>query len=84
MDTVGLERASLLGYSEGGMPAAMFAATYPRRCAALVLLETAAKADWAPDHLPELRTVLDRFWQLHEDATEHWGTGTWWRRGLRA
>ena len=43
MDAVGLERASLLGYSEGGPPAELFAATYPARCEALVLLETGPK-----------------------------------------
>src|SRR5438132_577256 len=32
MDAVGVERAWLLGYSEGGSPAAVFAASYPERC----------------------------------------------------
>jgi class 3 adenylate cyclase len=75
MDTVGLERASLLGYSEGGTAAALFAATYPQRCDALVLLETAAKWDWADDYLPEARGVIDRMWELTLDAIEHWGEG---------
>lgn len=39
MDEVGVERAALLGYSEGGTAAALFAATHPQRCEALVLLE---------------------------------------------
>jgi pimeloyl-ACP methyl ester carboxylesterase len=37
MYAVGLERASILGYSEDGTPAALFAATHPLRCEALVL-----------------------------------------------
>src|SRR5438270_5093881 len=45
MDEVGVERASLLGYSEGGTAAALFAATHSQRCEALVLLEAAAKHD---------------------------------------
>ncbi len=39
MDAVESERAALLGYSEGGMMAALFAATYPQRTAALVMYE---------------------------------------------
>jgi pimeloyl-ACP methyl ester carboxylesterase len=37
MDAAGSERAAVLGYSEGGAMAALFAATYPERTAALVL-----------------------------------------------
>ncbi len=37
MDAVGSERAALLGYSEGGPMAALFAATYPERTLALVM-----------------------------------------------
>jgi pimeloyl-ACP methyl ester carboxylesterase len=37
MDAARIERAVLLGVSEGGPLAALFAATYPRRCKALVL-----------------------------------------------
>lgn len=37
MDAAGFENAALLGVSEGGPLAAMFAATYPERCRALVL-----------------------------------------------
>ena len=37
MDAVGSERAALLGWSEGVMPCATFAATYPERATALVM-----------------------------------------------
>jgi class 3 adenylate cyclase len=75
MDAVGLERAAIIGFSEGGTPASLFAATYPERCQALVLLETAAKWVSAPDYLPESRAVLDRMWELLFAGAEQWGEG---------
>jgi class 3 adenylate cyclase len=75
MDAAGLEHAAILGYSEGGPPAALFAATYPKRCDALVLVETGAKFVADDDHLPEAREKLDRVWDLQLAATEEWGQG---------
>ncbi len=43
MDAVGCERAALIGISEGGPMAALFAAIYPERTSALVLYGTYAK-----------------------------------------
>jgi len=40
LDAVGSERAALLGYSEGGPMAALFAATYPERTMALIMYGT--------------------------------------------
>jgi pimeloyl-ACP methyl ester carboxylesterase len=37
MDAAGMEQAAVMGLSEGGSLAALFAATYPNRCTALVL-----------------------------------------------
>jgi class 3 adenylate cyclase len=55
MDAVGSERAALFGFSEGGPMSILFAATYPRRTAALVVYGTYAKRmnpdddyPWAP------------------------------------
>src|SRR5688500_17177465 len=54
MDAVGSERAVLIGVSEGGPMCALFAATYPERTAALVMIGTYAKRirddeyPWAP------------------------------------
>ena len=49
MDAAGIERAALLGVSEGGPLTAHFAATYPDRCHALVLYGTFARfAFWVP------------------------------------
>jgi pimeloyl-ACP methyl ester carboxylesterase len=35
MDAVGVERAAVMGISEGGSLASLFAATHPERCQAL-------------------------------------------------
>ena len=50
MDAVGSERAAILGSSEGGPMSALFAATYPDRCWALVLFGTFASDRKAPDY----------------------------------
>jgi pimeloyl-ACP methyl ester carboxylesterase len=42
MDAVGSERAIVMGFSEGGPMATLFAATYPERTIALVLFGTSA------------------------------------------
>ena len=43
LDAVGAERAALLGHSEGGPMCLLFAATYPERTVALVLIGTYAR-----------------------------------------
>ena len=54
MDAAGSERAVLVGVSEGGPMCSLFAATYPERTAALVMIGTYAKRirgddyPWAP------------------------------------
>ena len=50
MDTVGIERAAILGASEGGNMSVLFAATYPERVTALVLCGCFAKRIWSPDY----------------------------------
>lgn len=50
MDAVGLERAALLGAADGGMMAALFAATYPDRVSSLVLANSAARLSQSPDY----------------------------------
>jgi pimeloyl-ACP methyl ester carboxylesterase len=50
MDTVGSERAALLGYSEGGPMCALFAATYPLRTTALIMQGTYARRTEAPEY----------------------------------
>jgi len=70
LDAVGADRATLVGMGEGGQTCAVFAATYPERTEALVLLNTPARAVSAGDYpygIPEddwrahLRTVRQRW-----------------------
>src|SRR5262245_60109494 len=71
LDATGAERPALLGWNEGGPMALLFAATYPERTAALVLLSSYAKATRSADYpfgpTPELHEmVATRF-------AEEWG-----------
>jgi class 3 adenylate cyclase len=50
MDAAGSERAAIIGVSEGGPMAILFAATYPDRVWALVLEGSYARTLWAPDY----------------------------------
>src|SRR5260370_42661992 len=73
MDAVGLERASLFGFSEGGSLAMLFAATYPHRTASLVLWGSQASMVRRPGY-PWGMTAE----QVEEAARaygERWGTG---------
>lgn len=64
MDAVGSERAAIIGYSEGGPLAVVFAATYPDRVTSLVLASTWSR----PIELDDLEERL----KILEDT---WGTG---------
>ena len=70
MDAVGSERALILGISEGGPMAALFAATYPRRTAGLVLMGSYARRLWAPDYTIGRRA--EDIWSSNV-APEDWG-----------
>jgi pimeloyl-ACP methyl ester carboxylesterase len=74
MDAAGSDKAVIVGYSEGGFPAMMLAATQPRRVAALVLLETLVAMDWTPD-IDVPREQYDRMWAALDEASERWGQG---------
>jgi DNA-binding winged helix-turn-helix (wHTH) protein/pimeloyl-ACP methyl ester carboxylesterase len=50
MDAVGSERAALLGISEGGPMCSLFAATYPEKTLALVMIGTYARRLQGPDY----------------------------------
>lgn len=68
MDAVGMDRAALLGISEGGSLASLFAASHPDRCAALVLYGAFARfSSWLPT--PE---ALDAFIAY---IGHDWGSG---------
>ncbi len=49
LDAVGSARAAVLGVSEGGPMSVLFAATYPDRCFALVLMSSSPRFSWAAD-----------------------------------
>jgi class 3 adenylate cyclase len=75
LDAAGSERAALIGYSEGAAPSAVFAATYPERTEALVLLGTTAKWHPGPDFFPDLPS-FHRFWRIADEVVyERWGEG---------
>jgi pimeloyl-ACP methyl ester carboxylesterase len=50
MDAARSPRAAVCGYSEGGPMCALFAATYPDRTAALIMIGSYARRIWAPDY----------------------------------
>jgi pimeloyl-ACP methyl ester carboxylesterase len=49
MDAVGSERAHILGISEGGTMAMLFAATHPQRTRSLIVHGAPPRYAWAPD-----------------------------------
>jgi pimeloyl-ACP methyl ester carboxylesterase len=73
MDAAGSARAALIGISEGGPMALMFAATYPERTAALVLWASFARSTQAPDYPigadPEVARTTPPW------IEENWGQG---------
>src|SRR6266566_4900349 len=78
LDAVGSERAALVGHSEGGSMSLLFAATYPERARALVLIGVFARRirtddyPWAPSLEERLETIetLERDWGVGLDITE--------------
>ena len=87
MDAAGMQQAALLGISEGGPLTALFAATYPERCRALVLYGSFARfASWLPtkEALAEFFSYVDQGWgsggslpmfapsRANDPAFQHW------------
>jgi len=78
LDAVGSERAAVVGASEGGNLSILFAATYPERVHALVLVGVYAKRLWSPDYpwapTPEQREldtqVIEREWAGEMDVSQ--------------
>jgi pimeloyl-ACP methyl ester carboxylesterase len=78
LDAVDSERAALVGHSEGGSMSLLFAATYPERARALVLLGVFARRirtedyPWAPTLEERLETIetVEREWGMGLDVTE--------------
>jgi class 3 adenylate cyclase len=99
MDAAGSERAALLGHSEGGNMCILFAATYPDRASALVLVGSYAKRirsddyPWAPAWDERIREIeeTERSWAdpdvvrtLAPSRAEDAGFVAWLTRYLRA
>jgi pimeloyl-ACP methyl ester carboxylesterase len=68
MDAAGMDQAALLGVSEGGSMATLFAATYPSRCRALVLIGAYARFS----SFVETEEELAEFFKYTEQS---WGSG---------
>ena len=99
MDAVGSRRPALLGYSEGGPMCALFAATYPERTEALIMIGSFPRLAWAPDY-PFGRTPAQRD-AMFAMVRDQWGGPldieqripslakderfrSWWARFLRS
>ena len=71
MDAVGSERAALCGVSEGGPMCSLFAATYPEKTVALVMIGTYAKRIRDDDY-PWAPTTAERQ-HFFQEMQEQWG-----------
>jgi pimeloyl-ACP methyl ester carboxylesterase/DNA-binding winged helix-turn-helix (wHTH) protein/class 3 adenylate cyclase len=71
MDAVGSTRAALCGVSEGGPMCSLFAATYPEKTIAVVMIGTYAKRIWAADY-PWAPTMEARQ-EFYEEMQRDWG-----------
>jgi pimeloyl-ACP methyl ester carboxylesterase len=71
MDAAASERAVILGQSEGGSMAMLFAATYPERTTALITLGAFARRIWDPEY-PWAPTPEERQ-QSFDWIEQHWG-----------
>jgi pimeloyl-ACP methyl ester carboxylesterase len=73
MDAAGVEQASILGFSEGGALAMLFAATYPERTSRLVLWGSYASMLRRPDY--EWGMTQEDLDVATAAYLERWGTG---------
>jgi class 3 adenylate cyclase len=71
MDAAGSKRAALVGHSEGGALCALFAATYPERTKAIIMIGSFAKRIWSPDY-PWAPTREERQ-KEYESVVDEWG-----------
>ena len=76
MDAADCKKAAVVGISEGGPMALLFAATYPERVTALVLWATFARMAWAPDYAEGVDAQEAE--QFCDQVEESWGHGRVW------
>lgn len=70
MDAAGIDRASMVGISEGGPMAIWFAAAHPDRVESLILASSSARFSaspdtpwgWTPEHLDRILSSIERTW----------------------
>lgn len=74
LDAVGSERAAILGFSEGGSLAMLFAASYPERVHALILFGTFPHNQPATD-FPEGERISVPFDEMTRIVENEWGEG---------
>jgi pimeloyl-ACP methyl ester carboxylesterase len=72
MDAAGSERAALIGESEGGPMAMLFAATFPERTVALILCGAEVK-EAVTDDWPWGESTRDEFEESMAGLSERWG-----------
>ncbi len=72
LDDAGAQRALLVAGADGGPLACLFAATYPERTHALVLMNTAPRFAWAPDYPWGMRR--EKLERTLADMEQGWGT----------
>jgi class 3 adenylate cyclase/pimeloyl-ACP methyl ester carboxylesterase len=72
LDTIGSNQAVIVGATQGGPTAIMFAATRPERTQALILANTAARFAQADDY--PWGTPPETTDAAHDFIMEHWGT----------
>src|SRR5215211_5710763 len=82
LDAVGAERAVLVGAGGGGQPCAMFAATYPERTRALVLVNTPARAVKTEDYPYGLEP--DAWREQLREIRQLWGERDYFEQQARA
>ena len=72
LDAVGSTQAALCGYSEGGPLCALFAATYPERTSALIMLGSYARQRPVTDHPWGRPLAVQEAWI--EACSHEWGS----------
>ena len=72
LEAAGSERGAVIGHSEGGSLAVLYAATYPDRVAALVTTGIFAKRRWTPDY-PWAQKPEERM-RYVDELEQHWGS----------
>jgi pimeloyl-ACP methyl ester carboxylesterase/class 3 adenylate cyclase len=82
MDAADSERAAVVGTFEAGSMAALYAATYPERVAALVLYNPVAKGAWAPDY--PFAATDDEWSSELAEIRERWGDPEFFAEFTRA